>query len=206
MPDTPLLRAFYDRDSLTVARELLGLRLVRVSREGVTSGRIVETEAYRATDDPANHGHRGMTRRNASMFGPPGHAYVYAIHARYCFNVVTEGVGVASAVLIRAVEPERGEPLMFRRRGMDKRLNLTSGPAKLCEAFAMDRALDAWDLTRAERLWITMNDTTPIDDADVVRTTRIGVSSGEDLPLRFYIASNPFVSRRARVRKNKTEH
>src|SRR5262245_22834885 len=102
-PYPPLARGFYDRDVVTVARELLGKLLVRRVGGGLTVGRIVEAEAYLATGDPASHGYRGRTRRNASMFGPPGHAYVYSIHSRWCLNTVTEPVGRSSAVLLRAV-------------------------------------------------------------------------------------------------------
>ena len=100
----PLPREFYDRDVRQVARDLPGKLLVRLTRDGITTGRIVEVEAYLAHDDPANHAYHGQTRRNASMFGPPGHAYVYAIHARFCLNVVTEPAGVPSAVLIRSTD------------------------------------------------------------------------------------------------------
>jgi DNA-3-methyladenine glycosylase len=161
------------------------------------AGKIVEVEAYLARDDPANHAYRGRTRRNAAMFGPPGHAYVYTIHARFCLNAVTEPVGLPSAALIRAVEPVEGMELMQRRRGTEQRLNLTRGPARLCEAFAVDRALDGWDLTRGDRLWIAAPDLEP-DTAEIVAATRVGVTSAKDLPLRFFLAESPFVSRRRR--------
>ena len=145
MPPKPLPRSFYNRDVILVARELLGKRLVRRTREGVASGRIVEVEAYLADGDSACHASRGMTRRNAAMFGPPGHAYVYSIHARFCLNVVTDLADVPSAVLIRAVEPLEGVAFMQRRRGKEKLRDLTCGPARLCEAFDVDRKLDRWD-------------------------------------------------------------
>src|SRR5687767_11787844 len=107
-----LPRDFFARDPVTVARELLGKILVRESEEGLVSGRIVESEAYLSSRDPACHAHRGPNRKNATMFGPAGHAYVYMIHARWCLNAVTEDAGCGSAVLIRAVEPLQGLELM----------------------------------------------------------------------------------------------
>jgi DNA-3-methyladenine glycosylase len=196
----PLPRDFYDRDVVTVARKLLGTCLA-----GLVAGRIVEVEAYRGTDDPASHAYRGRSRRNASMFGPPGHAYVYAIHSRWCLNAVTEPAGVPSAVLIRAVEPLAGLELMRRRRaghatrrghraGSGAARDLARGPARLCEALAINRTLDGWDLTRGEQLWISRSDA-PLDPAEIATSRRIGVTSARDVLLRFYVAGSPFVSR-----------
>lgn len=179
---------------MQVARDLLGKRLVRATAGNLTAGRIAEVEAYLARDDPANHAYRGRTQRNAAMFGPPGHAYVYAIHARFCLNVVTEPAGVPSAVLIRAVEPLEGLELMQDRRRTTAPLNLARGPARLCEAFAIDRTLNGWDLTRAERLWIDTLAPAP-EPVEIATATRIGVTSAKDLPLRFFTAGCPFVSR-----------
>lgn len=191
----PVPRSFYDRFVVDVARELLGQVLVRESPDGRTTGRIVEVEAYLAEGDPASHAFRGRTRRNASMFGPPGHAYVYAIHARWCLNVVTQPEGVPSAVLIRAVEPCEGIELMQHRRGTTVTRDLARGPARLCEAFAIDRALDAVDLTRAETLWIAAASRDLADESRIMTSPRIGVSSAVDRPLRFFLADNPFVSK-----------
>jgi DNA-3-methyladenine glycosylase len=187
--------SFYARGVVQVARDILGKLLVRATAEGATTGRIVETEAYLARGDPANHAHRGQTRRNASMFGPPGRAYVYAIHARFCLNVVTESIGVPSAVLIRAVEPLDGLELMMQRRGIDDRVNLARGPARLCEAFAIDRSLDGWDLTHGEELWVTVEPRLDPPPVQIATATRVGVTAAQDLPLRFFIAGSPFVSR-----------
>lgn len=191
----PVSRGFFERDALEVARDLLGKRLTRMTGGNLTAGRIVEVEAYRAHDDPANHAHRGQTRRNASMFGPPGHAYVYSIHARFCFNVVTEPTGVPSAVLIRAVEPSDGQSLMHARRRTDDPLNLARGPARLCEAFEIDRTLDGHDLVGSDQLWID-TELPATDPGEIVAARRIGVSSAKDLPLRFFYADNPYVSHR----------
>jgi len=199
--DDPLPRSFYDRHAEQVARELLGKRLVRARGKTVVAGRIVEVEAYLARDDSACHAYRGRTRRNACMFGPPGHAYVYAIHSRFCLNTVTEPEGIPSAVLIRAIEPLEGLGLMKRRRGTNDLGNLTRGPARLCEALAIDRKLDGWDLTCGRQLWVT-GDQGPAPAAGrIVATSRIGISSGNDLLLRFFIADSPFVSGPRKPRK-----
>jgi DNA-3-methyladenine glycosylase len=190
----PLPRSFYDRPVEDVARDLLGMRLCRKSDRGTTIGRIVEVEAYLASDDPASHSFRGRSRKNQSMFGPPGLAYVYSIHARYCMNVVTEPAGVASAVLLRAVQPLHGLELMQQRRHTSKLLDLARGPARLCEAFAIDRSLDGSDLTDGENVWICADEAEPLTPAQTVVTGRIGVSAAHDLPLRFVIAGSPFAS------------
>lgn len=190
----PLPRAFYDRHAAAVARDLLGKLLVRDTAQGRVSGRIVEAEAYLAADDSACHAARGQTRKNASMFGAPGHAYVYPIHSRYCFNVVTEPEGVASAVLVRAVEPLRGIALMQTRRGRQAYRDLASGPARLCEAFAIDRGLDGWDLTRGRQLWLADDGAGPLPAAAIGCSPRIGVTSAEHLPLRFYVRNHAQVS------------
>lgn len=187
-------RSFYDRDTVTVARELIGMLLVRETRAGQLRGRIVETEAYLSREDSACHAARGKTRRNASMFGRPGKAYVYAIHSRWCFNVVTEPRGVPAAVLIRALEPLAGLPAMERRRGVTRTLDLARGPARLCEALDIDRRLDGWDLTKTRRLWIARDESWPRSPADIVATPRIGVTSAQELLLRFAWRGNGYVS------------
>jgi DNA-3-methyladenine glycosylase len=189
-----LPREFYDRDTVQVAHELLGMILVRQSRAGLAVGRIVEVEAYLAESDAACHAMRGCTPSNRAMFGPPGRAYVYPIHSRYCLNAVTMPRGVATAVLIRAVEPLAGQALMRRRRGTSDDRQLANGPAKLCEAFDVDRRLDHWDLTGGRRLWIGES-TEHHAHAHIIQTsTRIGVTAAQALPLRFFLPGNPFVS------------
>lgn len=189
--------AFFDRDPITVARALLGKLLVRDDGAQLLAGRIVETEAYLAAADPASHSYRGQTPRNTAMFGPPGHAYVYAMHRYYCLNVVTEGEGAPSAVLLRAVEPLQGMEAMFPRRGTTRYVDLTSGPGKLCQAFAIDRSLDRWNLARGQRLWLA--DPASETDIDIVATPRIGVTSAQNLPLRFCDAASACLSRWLRV-------
>jgi len=189
-----LQREFYNRDPITVAKELLGKVLVRETPEGVTAGVIVETEAYLAQGDPANHAFRGMTSRNKSMFGPPGHAYVYRIHQVCCLNVVTEPEGVPSAVLIRALMPIEGIEMMRERLGRFDSLP-TTGPGKLCKAMAIDLSLDGWDLTLGEQLWVVEgNEPVEFAESNIAVTTRIGVTAAKDLPLRFFLKRQPFVN------------
>jgi DNA-3-methyladenine glycosylase len=192
----PLAESFYNRDVSIVARELLGRKLIRVAREGVMVGRIVETEAYLAAGDSACHAAKGPTRRNASMFGPPGRAYVYAIHSRWCLNAVTEAAGIGSAVLIRAVEPLEGIELMQERRGRESLLELARGPGRLCQALAIDRALDGWELTRGDTLWIAAQRADLPSTGDIAVSSRIGVTAAHDLPLRCYIRGTRYVSGR----------
>ena len=134
------------------------------------------------------------------MFGPPGRAYVYSIHARYCLNIVTQPENVPSAVLIRAVEPLEGAEAMRLRRGMDRHKDLTNGPAKLCEALSLDRRWDGWDLTTGQRLWVEEDGEFEAMDGQIGRSVRIGVTSAKDLELRFYLRGNPFVSGPQRLR------
>jgi DNA-3-methyladenine glycosylase len=195
-----LPQSFYDRPVVEVARDLLGKLLFRRTPDGLVCGRIVETEAYLAADDTASHSARGRNRKNASMFGPPARAYVYPIHARYCVNVVTQAPGVASAVLIRAVEPVQGVPLMQRRRGRTRVEQLANGPAKLCEAFQIDRELDGWDLTLGTRLWLAVGADQSLPPEQIGNSPRIGVTSADHLLLRFYARENAFVSGPKRLR------
>lgn len=200
MNDAPLSRSFYNRDCLVVARELLGKRLLRRTEEGLAGGTIVEVEAYLGPADPASHSYRGMTRRNRSMFGPPGHAYVYSIHSRWCMNVVVQPEGTPHAALIRALEPQIGLDLMRQRRQREKLLELTRGPARLCEALAIDRQLDGWDVTLGKDLWLAEGEK---DESEASRqiavSPRIGVTAAHDLPLRFFYANCPYVSGRRRA-------
>ena len=195
-----LPRDFFARDTLIVARDLLGHRLVRLLGGGDArlSGRIVEVEAYVGENDEACHASRGRTERNAPMFGPPGHAYVYFIYGMYhCFNVVTERDGYAAAVLIRALEPLEGLELMRELRGRRPDLPLTSGPARLCQALDIDRRLDGADLCAPDASLFLERDAV-VPDENVVAGPRIGVRGDEaalTVPWRFYIRGNDYVSR-----------
>ncbi len=186
--------SFYNRDTGIVARELLGQILVSNNSEGMTSGVIVETEAY-LQNDPACHAARGMTERNRAMFGPPGCAYIYFIYGMYyCFNVVTREQGIGEAVLIRALEPLEGIELMKKRRGRDKLTELCSGPGRLVQAMGIDKGGNGRNLTgNGNGLFICAAGEC---GHKIVNTTRIGISEGKELPLRFYIDGSPFVSKR----------
>ena len=191
---TPLKRPFYERDTVRVARELLGKVLVRRLGATLLEGVIVEVEAYRGYDDPASHAYRGPTRRNQVMFGQPGHAYVYFTYGmHYCLNVTTEPAGQPGAVLIRAAQPVNGIERMKKERRTERIKDLANGPAKLTRAFAVTRALNGHDLTLGAELFIAENDKP--EPLEIVSTRRIGIRVGLDRPWRFLIKGNPFVSR-----------
>lgn len=192
-PQNRLPQSFYDRDPMQVAHELLGMSLLRKNRDKWIGGQIVETEAYLAKGDPASHSARGKTAGNASMFGPPGTLYVYPIHAKYCLNAVTQSSGVGSAVLIRAIEPIWGLPLMMRQRAIDDLSRLTRGPGMLCQALGVDRSLDFSDLVHSPSIGIFRSGQTV---SRVCRTTRIGVTKAQKRKLRFFIDGNWYVSGR----------
>ncbi len=186
-------RRFYARAAPEVARDLLGRVVVGREADGTRlAARIVETEAY-LPDDEASHSFRGPTDRNRVMFGRAGLLYVYFTYGmHHCMNAVTGRDGEGSAVLLRAAEPLEGAAVMAERRGTDAVRNLCSGPAKLCQAFGVDRGLDGLDLMTSERLWIERG--SPVGDAVVAVTTRVGISSGTDHHRRFVVARDPFVS------------
>jgi len=177
-----------------VARRLLGQILISDVNGRRVAGRIVETEAYVGPDDPACHGYRARrTRRNASLFGPPGTAYVYFTYGmHWCLNAVTEAVGFPAAVLLRALEPLTGFATMRRRRGDVPDRALCSGPAKLCEALGVTGRLDGTSLQRG--VLRIVRDPSRQRRAIIV-TPRVGISRAADWPLRFLIAGSPWVSR-----------
>ncbi|MBC8085851.1 MAG: DNA-3-methyladenine glycosylase [Phycisphaerae bacterium] len=184
----PLPAAFYDRDTELVARELLGAVLRVRTREGLTTGRITETEAYLGSHDAACHAVAGRTPRTWHLFGPPGTAYVYFIYGmHWCVNAVTREEGHGSAVLIRAVEPLQGIELMRRRRPKARSdAMLTDGPSKLCAAFDINRRHDGLPLTQPGPISITAGVAVP--DNAVIVGPRIGISKAVELPLRFRAA------------------
>ena len=207
---------FYARDTRLVARELLGQRLVchDAASGARLAGIIVETEAYLA-DDPACHAFRGETPRNRAMFGPPGTLYVYQIYNHYfCVNVVSNRVGVGEAVLLRALEPTRGVELMVERRNAaykvgferyrDLRVDastpkglrsLTNGPAKLTTAMGFQmRVHNGVSLSKRSESCVFVRKR--VHNAPMVATTRIGIREGVELPYRFYLEGNAFVSRK----------
>lgn len=213
MRNKSLPLSFYEEyDTLTLSRLLLGCELVHETPEGRTSGIIVETEGY-ITGDPACHAYRRETKRNAAMFGPAGTLYVYQIYNHYnCINVVTGPAGVGEAVLIRALEPTDGIDLMAHRRNeafktgferyrnntidpttADGYRNLCNGPGKLATALGINRhehnftSLVTGPITISPRV---------LTDFEMVTTTRIGITQGVDLPYRYYVKGNRFVSKK----------
>lgn len=178
--NTRLTQQFYRRPTLDVARDLIGRVLVRRLSDGAElRGRIVETEAYLGANDSASHASHGKTERTRPMFGPAGHAYVYLIYGmHHCFNIVTETDGVAGAVLVRALEPLTNVERMRANRRNKRPSEVTNGPAKLCEALAIDRDLTGEDLVTSERLWLDAGD--PVPDDAVARTARVGIDYADE--------------------------
>jgi DNA-3-methyladenine glycosylase len=177
---------FFARSVHEVAPELIGVTLLV---DGV-GGRIVEVEAY-DHEDPASHGYRGRTERNAAMFGPPGRAYVYRSYGiHWCLNLVCEEEGVANAVLIRALEPTRGLDAMRERRGLDEERLLCSGPGRLCQALAVTREHDGLPLDRPPFELLERD-----REVEIVRGPRIGITRAAELPWRYAEAGSRFLSR-----------
>jgi DNA-3-methyladenine glycosylase len=187
----PFKRSFYERPTVDVARDLLGKIIVH----GDASGRIVETEAYLGSGDLAAHAASGPTRRNRVLFGPPGHAYVYFIYGMHeCLNIVAEPEGTAGCVLIRALEPLTGIERMRRRRPTAARIeDLANGPGKLTRALGITLRDNGCDVTRGPIL-VCGGDKE--ERLEIAVSKRIGITKSADLPLRFYIKGNKFVSRR----------
>ncbi len=188
-----LPKEFYEKhDTLTLAKQLIGCTLVHESSEGRTSGIIVETEAY-LQGDPACHAYRKKSARNAPMFEGAGVTYVYLIYGmHHCVNIVTGGEGIGEAVLIRALEPTEGIELMQDRRRTKDLRNLCSGPAKLVQAMGI--TMDFNFLPIDSEIFYCLS--SQLTDYQLVTTTRIGITQGVDLPYRFYVGGNRFVSRR----------
>ncbi|MBO8169482.1 MAG: DNA-3-methyladenine glycosylase [Thermoanaerobacteraceae bacterium] len=184
--------SFYRRRADVVAKDLLGKELVFTTKEGSTSGIIVETEAYLGPGDAASHSARGKTGRNATMFGPAGRAYVYLIYGiHYCFNITTDKDTVPSAVLIRALEPRQGIELMQRRRGKENVRELCSGPGKLAQAMGFDKSVDGSSVLTDK---LCVRECREVAESEIVTTTRIGITKAAHLPLRFYIANSRYIS------------
>lgn len=191
-------RDFYQNDTESVAKGLLGQRLICVADGILTAGRIVETEAYLPEGDSACHAAKSRTARTEVMFGRAGLAYVYPIHAKFCFNIVTESEEIGCAVLIRALEPLLGIEEMRARRGVESLKRLTTGPACLCQALGIDRSVNGIDLIDSDHIWVEHDER--LSEQAMVTTERIGVTSAHDLLLRFAVAGNGFVSGPARMR------
>lgn len=194
-------RAFYAREeTLAVARELLGKRLVVPTSEGArVSGRIVEVEAYLGAEDKAAHSYgRRRTARTETMYAKGGTVYVFFVYGmHHQFNVVTGPEGTPTAVLVRAVEPEEGIDSMRERRRVPKERELTSGPGKLCKALGLDRSFDREDLTTSTRVWLEDAGARPRPE-DIAEGPRIGIAYAEEYalkPWRFWLKGNVFVSK-----------
>jgi DNA-3-methyladenine glycosylase len=189
-------RAFYERSTIELARDLLGQVIVSTSSPGRTAGRIVETEAYLGVEDPASHAARLRTGRVEVMWGEPGIAYVYrsyGIHAM--LNVVAEPQGTTGAVLIRALEPIEGIEIMKTRRGLTDERRLCSGPGKLCQALGIGLEMHGTDLVNSDSLWISPGE--PV--CDVSTSGRVGISRGLEHPWRYWMTGNPHVSAHRRA-------
>jgi DNA-3-methyladenine glycosylase len=199
--EAPLDRSFFARATPEVARDLLGMWLLRASAEGMSGGPIVEVEAYGGPEDLASHARAGLTRRTTPMFGPVGHAYVYLVYGMHeCLNVVAYAAPAeAGAILIRAINPVVGIDLMRSRRGRptDPDARLASGPARLTQALEVDRSFDGHDLTAEDGLWLAAAPEPMV--SEVASGPRIGVDyAGQDWsarPWRYWVAGQPSVSR-----------
>ncbi len=197
-----LSSAFFLKPTLLLAESLLGKKLItwkkdkRTGRSTEVSGMIVEVEAYTQDGDMASHSWRGKTPRNRVMFQAGGHCYVYFIYGmHHCINVVSESEGTGAAVLIRALQPISGLHIMQRRRHVKNPLLLTNGPAKICQALGISKAMCGEHFLRSKR--IQLRTFRKVKKSHIVRSKRIGISRSQDLPWRFSIRNNPWVSRAA---------
>ena len=185
--------SFFSRNTVTVARDLLGCCLFTTTDGGQTAGKIVEVEAYVGPEDAASHGFQNRrSDRNKSMFGPPGIVYVYRIYGiHWCVNISTVVDGFPAAVLIRALEPMTGHEIMRKRRGVSVDRLLCSGPGRLCQAMGITRDLDGLTVP-ASKISITCRETVP----EISTSARIGVTRAQDLKLRFFVTGSESVSKR----------
>lgn len=191
-------RTFFRQHPSVVAAKLIGQGFVRRIEDEWVGGRIVETEAYLAADDPASHSYAGLRPKCKSMFADAGTLYVYSIHAKYCANIVTESPNVGSAVLIRAIEPLWGLERMCQNRGHEHFRKLTRGPGMLCQALAINKSHDGVDLIETPEFAVFR---LPGRNLLIGSGPRIGIRNAVDLPLRFYLRNHRFVSGTLRHRE-----
>ncbi len=196
-----LNKSFYARDALSVARDLIGCLFVRETRAGRVGIRLVETEAYRGQIDPGSHGHRGMTERTRTMYGPPGFLYVYFTYGmHWCVNIVCAREGICEAVLLRAGEPALGLDIMkHNRRGMTNERLLAAGPARLAQAMGITKKQDGASLLRGGQFWCAEDGKTAgLRGGEIAQTVRVGLAEGrgDDIPWRFVVPAHPHASRR----------
>lgn len=190
----PLPRSFYERNTVVVARELLGKLLVKRGDNGVIVGKIVEDEAYGGKEDPASHAYRGETPRNKVMFGKPGLSYVYFVYGNhYCINATTEREGVPGAILIRAAEIVDGLQLARKNRPAKSLVELANGPGKLTKALGITKVHNGLNLTTSARLFICKPERD--ESFEVVASKRIGIKAGSEKPWRFYMEGSKFLSK-----------
>lgn len=194
-----LPRSFYEEDTVTAAKMLLGCFLVHLEGNVTTSGRIVETEAY-LRRDPAAHSFHGRTANNSVLFGPAGHAHVFFVYGKHwCMNIVTGRGAGGEAVLIRALEPVEGIPVMQKRRGIKDPRLLCSGPGRLTQGLAITGEYNGLPLNSGPlQIWSpdSLSGTGVSPEQEIVQTTRVGISKARELPYRFYLKGNPYVSMR----------
>ncbi len=196
----PLPRSFYNRDTVSVAKDLLGRELMRRIGGRSLMGIITEVEAYKGAEDSASHAHRAPTKRNKVMFGKVGISYVYFTYGNhYCLNVVAKNDSPAGAVLIRAAEPIRGVSLMRKNRARDNLYELSNGPGKLTKAFRISSEENGMDLTRKGDLYISTP--TQFRRPQISTSVRIGVSSAKNKPWRFFISQSRFISKAKRAER-----
>jgi DNA-3-methyladenine glycosylase len=201
-----LNREFYERDTLTVAKELLGKFLAHETTEGTTIGKIVETEAYMGPEDKASHAYNNLrTERTEVQFGPKGSAYIYQVYGMYfCFDVTSGSiVGKPEAILVRALQPMEGVELMIRRRGSSRSriVNLANGPSKLCMAMGISKKQNGADLCVPP---LCIKPGLKVDERQIIQTTRVNVDYAEEwkhLPWRFFIDHNDFVSKPSHMKE-----
>lgn len=185
-------RPFFSRYTPDVARELLGCLLVRRIGRKTLSGRIVEVEAYRGSDDPASHSFRGATKRSAIMFGEAGHVYVFFAYGNHwCLNFTTEKKGQPGAVLVRALEPVEGIASMAKNRGVSDFATLTNGPGKLTRALSIDGGFNGEDVVTSKRLFLLGRE----EPVRMKASRRVGISKGREKRWRYFVDGNPFVSK-----------
>ncbi|MCD6403132.1 MAG: DNA-3-methyladenine glycosylase [Candidatus Aenigmarchaeota archaeon] len=190
----PLPRSFYERSPDEVAIDLLGKVLVRRLDDKILSGKIVETEAYFGKDDPASRAASGKKKFNLAMWEEVGKAFIYMVHNNWLFNVVAHEPGKVGAVLIRAVQPLEGVEVMKVNRGVDNIKNLTNGPGKLSKAFSITKELNLVDVTDPKSPLLIVEGKK--ESFEIGKSKRIGVSRDLDVPMRFFIIGNEFVSRK----------
>jgi len=192
-----LPREFYLRDTIEVAKDLLGKIIVRKYKNTFLTGKIVEVEAYIGSHDPACHAYKKTKGRCEVMYLIGGTAYVYFVYGNhYCFNIVTGKEGEGNAVLIRAVEPIKGLEFIRSQRGRDKSIyDLTNGPGKFCEAFQINLKDNGKDLVNDKCFFISLNNLPDYSKQVIMQSVRIGINKGKEFPYRFFISNNPFVSK-----------